>query len=514
MLKISAAKVVNFRLISRSKAFLLLAFLIPMGFRVIPEILMGHFVVGFDPLGYYIPYTLTWLREGVNFWSFTGAAPFLYLLLIGITSLGVPIVFSLKVMSPLLLGFLGLVVFFYANKILSWSSKKSLLAALFATLYFVALRVSWDMLRSELALIFLFLAMILLEKDDHRPLLNGVLLSIAAFLVVFAHQIVGAILIAIITIAIIRSYLGKQMSKLRKIVICSIPAVLLFSTIVIVDGVSSEYFAITGFSQDSEIRNALFGFTSSVDLLLNTVGFFAFCYLPLIPLLWIGYKRIKNSLQLKVWIFLIFAAMFLIFASANIFFGILPYRLILLLTYPFSFYAAEAFSSLKSNRHKVCLGLMLATFTVGFMVLPYNSPFTYYTLFPTYVPRSMLMNTVPQSDCQDTVNALQWARNNMPSNSRLLVHTAFYGWASLALDSSQFVPYGFGNAVTAATELEKNGSSHQYYLIWWVNCSGWFGQPDLASNFTSVYESGRIAIFTFDSPSNIPTSLIKGSVEP
>jgi hypothetical protein len=495
-------KVETFQFIDRFKVFLLLAFLIPIGLRAIPEILMGHFVVGFDPLGYYIPYTLTWLREGVSLWPFLGAAPFLYLLMIVITWIGVPIVFSLKVMSPLLLGFLSLAIFFYANKTLLWSSKKSLLAALFATLYFVALRVSWDMLRSELALIFLFISMILLEKKDNRPFLKGALLSIVMSLVVFAHQIVGAILIAIITITLIRLYLGRQTSKLRKIAISSVPVVLLFSIIVIIDAMAPEYLAITAFSQNSSIPNALFSFTSSLDLLLNAVGFFAFCYLPLLPLLLFAYKSIKTSFQLKAWIFFIFAALFSIFASATIFFGIFPYRLILLLTYPFSFYATEAFCGLKSNRQRFCMGLMLATFSIGFMVMPFNSPFVYFALFPTYVPNSMLMNTVPKSDCQDTVNALQWTSNNLPGNSRLIVHTAFYGWASLTLDNSKIVHSGFDNVETVAHELSKNDSSHHYYLIWWINCSGWFGQPNLSSAFTSVYESGRIAILNFTIASN------------
>ena len=92
------------------------------------------------------------------------------------------------------------------------------------------------------------------------------------------------------------------------------------------------------------------------------------------------------------------------------------------------------------------------------MVLPNNSAFPYYDAFPTYIPKSMLQNTVPLSDCQDTVNALQWARNNMPSNAHLLVHDAFYGWASLTLDDNQLIPYGFSDPEMVAQKLEENGS--------------------------------------------------------
>ena len=478
-----------------------LAFLIPLGIRAVPEILMGPFIVGFDPLAYYIPYTLTWLREGVNFWPFLGSSPFLYILLIGITSIGVPIVLLLKIMSPLLLGCLGIVVYFYANKTLSWSPKKSMIAVFFSTLYFVALRVSWDMLRSELALIFLFTALIFLEKDKPRTFLNGVLLSIAMVSVVFAHQIVGAIMIAIIIVTLTRLSLEKQTHKLRRLIICSIPILLLFSAIVYADATSPQYSVMTGFSQDSDLFSTLSGFTSYADLLVNTAGFLVFCYLPLMPLLLFGYKSLKSNLPIKVWVSFMFVMILAILITANVFFSVLPYRLILLLTYPLSFYAAEAFSRLKLNRYRICTGLILATFTLSFVVLPYEYSFPYYNLFPTYVPRSMLMNTVPLSDCQDTEIAIQWASNNMSINSSLLVHYAFYGWASLTVNSSQIIPYGFGNPELVAQELSKNSSSNQFYLIWWANRSGWFGQPPLSSDFKEIYQSGRIAVFIFTSNS-------------
>jgi hypothetical protein len=51
-------------------------------------------------------------------------APLMYLFLMGAVSAGAPIVLLLKVLSPLLLVLLGLTVYFYANKALSWQPKK------------------------------------------------------------------------------------------------------------------------------------------------------------------------------------------------------------------------------------------------------------------------------------------------------------------------------------------------------------------------------------------------------
>ena len=487
-----------FKRIAKPETLPLLAFLIPSVMRAIPEILMGPYVVGFDTLAYYVPNTFVWLRDGVGFWSFVAVAPFLYVLLMGATSIGVPIVISLKIMSPLLLGFLGLTVYFYANKTLSWSPRKSLLVVLFATLYFVALRVSWDMLRSELALIFLFATLIFLKKDG-KPLRNGVLLSLVMLSVVFAQQLVAVILFAIILATIVRLYLDKEIVGLRWLIVCSVPAAASFLLIVYANYVASSQFSVvSGFlGQNSEGFMALFGFASYTDMVIDTLGFLVFCYLPLVPLLVLGARRFKRNLQLKVWIFWIFLSLLLVIVSPGAFFAVFPYRWTLLLTYPLAFYAAEGFASLKLDLYKAGVGLMLATLSVSFMVLPNSLAFPYFGLFTLYVPSSMLQNTVSLSDSQDTVNALQWVRNNMPSDARLLIHDVFYGWASLTLDGGQLIRYEYGNPETMAQKLEENSSEYRLYLVWWINGSGWHGQPNVPSAFRVVYESGRIAVFTY-----------------
>ena len=477
----------------RSRAFIL-AFFIPFVVRIIPEILMGPYVVGFDTLGYYVPNTLTWLHNGVNFWSFLSVAPFFYVLLMGITSVGVPIVISLKVISPVLLGFLGLAVYYYARRTLSWSPKKSLLVVLFATLYFVALRISWDMLRSELALIFLFVTLAFLEKTD-SPRKNGVILSLAMLSVVFAHQLVAAIMFAIILATIARLYLGKKISQLFKLVVCVLPAVFLFVTILFISSSS----IITGFpNQSSEGFMALFGFASYSGMVADTLVFLVFCYLPLVPLLVLSVRKFKGNLQLNAWIVWVLIMLLIVIASPNAFFAVLPYRWVLLLTYPLAFFAAEAFSKFKSNAYKLGVGLMLAILSVGFIALPNSLAFPYYLAFENYVPTSMLQNTVSLGDSQDVANALQWVNNNMSANGHLLVHDVFFGWASLTFDGNRLVPYGYGNPETAALELQNN-SGYQLYLIWWVNGSGWHGQPTVSSAFKQVYESGNIAVFTYNS---------------
>jgi hypothetical protein len=469
---------------------------------------MGPYLVGFDTLGYYLPNTLVWLHEGVTFWSLMAEAPLLYSILMVATSIGVPIIISLKVMSISLLGFLGLVVFFYANKTLSWSPKKSLLAVLFATLYFVALRVSWDMLKSEVALIFLFVTLIFLRKDGN-PWKNGVLISLAMIAVVFAHPLIAVIMFTIVLGAILRLYLDKEIISIRRLVVCSVPAAVLFLLTLYANYAASSQFSVLGgfLSQTSGGFKALFGFGSYADMAINTLEFLVFCYLPLLPLVILGVRRSGNDLQLKAWVFCV--SVVLILAMVGVFIAVLPYRWILLLAYPLAFYAAQGFARLRSNGYKAGVGLILATLSVGFMVMPNNLAFPYFVAFPLYVPTSMLQNTVSLGDCQDTVNVLQWTKTNMNDNTRLLVHRAFYGWASLTIDSDKLILYEYDDPAIIAQKIMESGSSYQLYLLWWVNGSGWYDQPTVSSAFGEwLYKSGQMAVFMYNysAPPNICAS--------
>jgi hypothetical protein len=380
---------------------------------------------------------------------------------------------------------------------LSWSPKKSLLVVLFATLYFVALRVSWDMLRSELGTVFLFVTLIFLKKNGWS-FRSGISLSLAMVSVVFAHQLIAVIMFAIVIATILRTYLDKKMVELRRLIVCSAPAVFLFFSIIYIN-----YFVysspILGFSDKYSRGFEALVTASHTDLVLNTLGFLAFCYLPLVPLLVFGARRFKSNIQLKAWIIWIFIPLLLVIISPTAFFvgGVLPYRWILLLTYPLAFYAVEGIGAIKWNWYKAGVGFILAILSVGFLVLPNSAALGYYNSFPTYVPKSMLQNTLQLSDCQDTVNALLWARNNMPINGYLLVHEAFYGWATLTLDSNRLIPYFFANPAEEANKLQESNPSNPLYLIWWVNGSGWYEQPTIPEPFSVVYSSGNIAIYKY-----------------
>ncbi len=473
-----------------------LAFIIPLLVRVVPEVLMGPFVTGFDTIAYYAPNTLNWLRTGPDL-NFLAAAPFFYIILMGLTLAGIPIVISLKILSPLLLALLGLVIYCYANRTLSWSPRKSVLATLFATLYFVSLRVSWDMLRSELALIFLFVALIFLGKNMNSRR-NWLMLSLVMFLVVFTHQLVAVLLFALIIFSVFKFCLNKNIVGARNVIISALPALCFFAIIVTAYSLVSDLSVLSGFSGQNVSDNLhLLGFSSYSDFIFNNLAFLAFCYVPLVPLVVLSIRRFKKYGSLSAWIF--FVSILIMFSSINpyAFFGVLPYRWVILLTFPLAFFAADAFGKLKLIWPKIGIAMMVATLSIGFIALPANDAFSYFTLFPQYVPTSLIQNTVPLSDCHDTVTTLQWIRNNLDNDSYLLVNDAFYGWASLTFDRSQLVTYGYANPADYVQLLVENGSNSQFYLIWWNNGKGWYGVPTVPPSFVQVFKSGQISAYQY-----------------
>ena len=210
------------------RSLISLAFAIPLAVRAVPEILMGPYLTGFDPLGYYVPTVLSWLSEGVDFWHFIASAPLFYSILVGTTSLGIPIALTLKIMPSILHGFLALTIYLYASKALKWSPKKSLFTALLATLYFVALRISWDLLRSQLALAFLFVTLTLLRKEGDKQK-HLVLASLTMSLVVLTNQLVAVVSLAITVALTVHALLKKEMKETRSLILVSTPASLLFT---------------------------------------------------------------------------------------------------------------------------------------------------------------------------------------------------------------------------------------------------------------------------------------------
>ncbi len=488
-------------LLTKKYLFPLLAFVVPLLLRAIPEILMGPYVVGFDTMGYYVPTTLQWLGSISDLWQFFASAPLFYAIVDFFVYLGAPLIGVLKVVPVLLHGFLGLSIYVYAKHGLDWSPKKSVLTALIGTVYFVALRVSWDLLRNELALIFFFLVLTLLSKEEHKPCSwkNYALISLVMMAVVLAHQLVSVILIGMLAVILVLRLRKKDYFNSALLLIASLPAILFFGIVYFSPSVGANSIDFS-----TNFGWPLSDFNSYPLMLMNEAGFFLYCYLPLLPLALISWRSFRN-LHMRSWLFVSFVLLLIPIVSLS------NYRWVLMFTYPLAFYVVDTVTKIKpiswrrlrlTTRRIVCAYLTLTVFmlSLAFIIQTPEAPFSYYRAdqlngYIYQIPSSMLQNTISVTDCKDTDNALQWYKINIGENASLLAHRAFYGWALQNLDKDKIALYEFHDPVNAAKNITSAG--HQVFLIWWTRGSGWYGLPSVNSSFQEIYHSGRIAIYNY-----------------
>jgi hypothetical protein len=488
--------------------FPLLAFVVPLLVRAVPEVLMGPYVVGFDTMAHYVPTTILWLNSGVNLWGFIATAPLLYTLTVGLASFGLPVVLVLKVLPPLLLGLLGLSIYVYARLGLSWSPLKSLVPAFVGTLYFVALRVSWDASREVLALVFFFVVLTLLSAGPSKfSWRRYMLLCLGLVGVVLSNQVVAVLVLGVVAFTVVYKLVRRSRFEVGRLVVFSLPALVLFFACFYLSPAVPEYRLIFGFPVTPDGWLAMFGYASYPAMLVSEAGFFLYCFVPLLPLVLLSVRRF-GSFQMRSWVVLVFVAALIPMVSPSVM------RLIMLLTYPFAFYVAEGLSRLKAvnwRRFKVNLlrlGVVYlvvsgAVLSLGFMLMTPAVPFVYFRAdglngYIYQVPSSMLQNSVSVTDCKDTANAVQWFKENVGGDAVLLTHRAFYGWALSALNRDRVVLYEYGNPENAAQTAAQEGHS-QIYLIWWVNGEGWDGQPTVPSTFREVYRSGSMSVYLYNS---------------
>jgi hypothetical protein len=451
---------------------------------------MAPFLVGFDTVGYYIPVTLAWIREGNSFLQIMAYAPLFYGLLAQLTLLGFPLTVSLKALPPILHGLLGVAVYFYVKQAFGWSILKSLFTSLLATLYFVSLRISWDMLRSELGLIFLFAFLIFLHSSwEKKSWKTYALLLLTMILVVLSHQLVTVIMFIITSVVVLQKLAREEHTTVRYLVLSSLPSAVLFSFVIYAG------FAVPPSSSAAGMNDwfSLFGFSSYPDMAIGTLGFILFCYLPFLPFAFAGIRSLK-SLELRVWVC---SCLFGVLLGVAASYAHIPvsYRWILLMVFPLVFFAIEGFKHSHFRRLKIVLTGVMMILSFSFAFLPPNLAFPYFSLYPNYVPSSMLQNSVPLGDCKDVVQVLNWVNASLRSRDVLLVHDAFHGWALLYVDGEKVVCYGYENPETVA---ERITAYDRLFLIWWVPGAGLHGLAKLPPRFVEIYCSGRIAVYEWE----------------
>ena len=480
-----------------------MAFLVPFIVRSIPEILMGVWPAGFDVITYYAPY-----MHDVKKYGFmkpfsdivcSQTAPLTYLF-IGLVAYIIPLnaIILSKFISPVIYGFLGLSIYIFVKEHFNWTPKRAFLTTITVTLYFVTLRFSWDMWKNTLGLAFFILAICNAKNGKYKRFLPYSILCI------LSHELMAAMLGSVLLFITLYNLVRRSSNRTELAVFALVGLSALLGT-----GYYAKWVRVFPQPQPNIPIELLpygggmriphnylegldwYGYKSANYIRFDASILMLKMYGPILPLAILGWK---NDVWINSYITIsLIPFLSLIFIPAMA----LPawHRSAFLLTIPLTLYAANSLAEMNSLRLSYLAFLIM--FAVCYTVLPPESAFVYYGLFPStykYLPTSMLQNSVSITDLNSVAESFEWLNSHLKDGDCLLAPEAYRGWAKLLINKANvtIVPYNFSEATPSAA-LKYYGN---IYLIWWDRDLKWYGWSPPAE-FRCLNLDGRIAVYAY-----------------
>ena len=467
----------------KSHRFALAAFLIPLTIRAIPEILAGPYPIGYDTIASYVPFMHIWASG--NFLNYVGTVlgGSLIFAIFGTiySTTGMDPVFIVKVAGPILYGTLGIAEYIFTRRYMLWSNRRSLLLVLIASIYFVSLRVSMDLMRDTLAMAFLFFT--LAVGKDLKSKISSVEFSSLLLLTIITEALVGAL---VLSLTLIQTISQSGLRSARFVAI--IPGITLFTGLLI--GFQSAGVQIVS----SAIRTVPAP---------NALAFAFYIFIPIIPLVVLGARSIGSNI-LRNWILVCLVGLMASATLGSISQLVWPERWSFLMIFPLTVYATNGFLRLRRPEFQLrypgrLLGniwiLVLIVLAGTYIALPADHAFSYYRFF---VPTSMLQSTIPVEDSQEVASAFHWLTNNTAGDSGIMTTEVMRGWASeYFLGKGTVVSFPFGTTLSQALQEMINHGYPRVYTVWWANGSGWYGEPTVPSGFSLVRVFGQFGVFVY-----------------
>jgi len=240
---------------------------------------------------------------------------------------------------------------------------------------------------------------------------------------------------------------------------------------------------------------------SASDLATN-LSFSVYAYIFVVPLLLFGLKLRERSV-FTPWMIVCGIGLILSLLPGQVFQDI-GYRWALLLSLPLLILAYEGYSKLRvSGAYKAAnwgrlLGVVvlvsLSSSAILYAVLPAESALPFYTMFPQYIPSSMVQSSLPFSDYPNVVNAMLWVDSHLGSDSVLITQQAFYGWARSYLSPDKQVVNSFLSSPTSA--IDQTESYTHVLTVWWVEGTGWF-QGSFPVGAKPLARFGDLAVYEY-----------------
>jgi hypothetical protein len=489
-----------------SRAFVL-CFVVGFVVRLVPEVLLSRYPVGFDPIWY------VWrIKSGVVWgdWSQVFSTWLLYGVLVPLYSVfRVDLFGLLKVAVAVLFGFNACGVFYFARKALSWGVGSAFCAGVFFCVQAAALVFSVNLYRNLFGLGVLLFALPLV-KDDLKSARRFGLLVLLSVLVVLSHEVAGVTLFVVVFGFVLVRLLKRDSVGVRRVLLGVGPAFVLFlvgfvffvfpvggveANVVSLDEAGGSYPGVLFFVSDYLVVSEGVGLVGGyLDLVLRVFSFFGVLFLVVLPFVVVGFFR---DVVLDVW------AVFLLVGSFGV--VVFPFfapfiwsRWMLLLVYPFTFYAVNGVSKIVRKSRGVAgsgmssrvLGRLRRVAVMIAVIVPILCGLV---VAGFVLPREV--SVVPVGDFDDVVRVLEWVDGRMDGDSVLLVHFAFSWWSRLCVGEGCW-RVCFLDDVDGALGLARENGFNHVFLVWWNEEPDWFSL-DVPVGFVSVFESGRLSVFEY-----------------
>jgi hypothetical protein len=445
--------------------YLIAAFLVPFLFRSIPEIIVWSLPTGYDTISSYIP-TLVAMRTGFEaqvfdivkqrpvFWIFASLTyPFE-----GIT--------PFKFYPVLLHGLLGAAVYLYTHQI-TREQTKSLAISILTTLYFVSLRVSWDLYALEMGLVLVFLTLTLLSKG-----INNLTETILGFTLilgsVLTHEVASLFLFAASAPIGYKTYKERGLKAFTIwLFVVALPLIFFIYRIIVLD------LPLTTASLNSP------SYPSSTywRLVRSILTLYGYVVLPLLPLSLLGLKKKPRPASLLVmYLGVSLAALSPIF-SPNKSISLWD-RWTYLTVYPLAFFAVQGINSLsirtinlrKPHRFdlkKIGIVYLALVIMSSLSFIATESVFQPYQWIygpeanwvVRFIPSTMLSSTIQPSTAREVIDAINWLNTNLTKTAVLLVDEEFRGYAAFYCNREKILVQDLGLPSNSQTNYVKRVDS-------------------------------------------------------
>ncbi len=491
------------------KDFILIVviFILAAAIRAWPEIKGGFWPIGYDTFNTYVPEILKF--DG-NFTRWIFSANLLYFLIWPFYKIGTIDPYLLvKIFGPVLYGSLSVCFYLFCRKYLKWRPAVAFFAGVLFLVQLPALRMSWELFRNMLGLIFFLPALYLLE--NHQKLAKLFLLGFLSVLIVLSNELVAGLWFVVLIVWFLRKIIKKRFQHLWQAFLLILPSMVLF-------GLVLKFATLNNFGGHVIYlgeSDRIFGY---IEVYKNTFSYwqlfkiitslFWFCYQFVLPFAILGFWHLRKNLiltTLTLWLLLgTFSS--LIFGGYGIF---VWSRWLWMLVIPFTIYAtqglliiyrwAKVHWKVPQKIFKVS-AIAMSILYLG-MISCYNLPFVITSGkdakppflnpdWPGFFPPSLIHNAVGFDNINNVIEAIIYINQKSPPNSVILIDNRYRGLVITKLNYSQRYVYTYPWSNTISQDIlnqVRSQSQGPMYIIWTVH--------DTIPGFERVFQSGQLAVF-------------------